>query len=187
MLLKKYGGLYLDSDIIVMKDLISIIEKLNDFDFVGFGCTGFNCKYGYANPSNWLLASRPNTKLMNMILHEQLEIINKNNNNNTNLDYHDIGKNLIWKSLNYLIITENYEYFHYPNTIDGTRDVNGNWVDSDIIFSNNPIQYDIDINDFFIYVLYYSNINDDIKNMSREELLNKKMNFSKCAKIALNC
>ena len=47
MLLKKYGGLYLDSDIIVLKDPIDIINKLECYDFVGFGCTGTICFNSY--------------------------------------------------------------------------------------------------------------------------------------------
>lgn len=61
ILLYKYGGIYLDSDIIVLKDPNEIMDKLKKYDFIGFGCTGYECKDGYGNPSNWLLASRPNT------------------------------------------------------------------------------------------------------------------------------
>ena len=57
----------MDMDILVLKDLSQIIDKLQKYDFVGFGCTGYKCKYGYGKPSNWLLASKPKTKLMENI------------------------------------------------------------------------------------------------------------------------
>ena len=46
MLLYKYGGIYMDADVIVLRNPIEIINKLKEFDFVGFGCTGEICTYG---------------------------------------------------------------------------------------------------------------------------------------------
>lgn len=180
MLLYKYGGIYLDSDIIVMRDLIEIIDKLKKHEFVGFGCTGNICKSGYGRPSNWILASRPYAKIMGLILKSQLLKLDSNEL----IDYHDIGKILIWSSLDKLINEEDYEYYHYPNTVDGTRDINGHWITSDIVFSNTPIIYDNDIN-FLFYVFYNSNISNTIKKMSKKELLDKNWNFTKYVKRAL--
>ena len=50
LLLYKYGGLYVDADTIVLRDPIEIIHKLQKYDFVGFGCTGNRCNYGYGKP-----------------------------------------------------------------------------------------------------------------------------------------
>ena len=38
ILLYKYGGIWIDADTIVIKDLTPIINKLKKYDFVGFGC-----------------------------------------------------------------------------------------------------------------------------------------------------
>lgn len=179
MLLYKYGGIYIDSDTIVMKDLSDIIDKLKTFDFVGFGCTGYICKDGYGKPSNWILASRPKTMLMKKILDKQLELIKKP------IDYHDIGKLLIWEVLDEMIKNHNYKYYQYPNTVDGTRDKNGKWVTSDTVFSSIPIEYDDD-SKFLFYVFYNHDMDSSIKRLSKKELLSKNWNFTKYLKKALN-
>lgn len=180
MLLYKYGGLYLDSDIIVMTDLKEIIDKLKKYDFVGFGCTGTTCKNGYSKPSNWTLGARPNSYLMACIMNRQLELLNKQEI----FEYHNLGKEVIWFCLDKLIKEQDYEYYHYDNTVDGTRDKEGHWVDSARVFSNEQIEYD-NIDDFLFYVFYNSNINNKIKNMSENDLLNKDWNFTKMIKKSL--
>ena len=178
MLLYKYGGIYLDSDIIVLKNPVEIMDKLKKYDFVGFGCTGYECKHGHGNPSNWLLASRPNTNLMGNILNKQLEIIKKNKK----LDYHDIGKMLIWQELDNLFKQE-YEYYHYPNTIDGTRDKNGKWVTTQRLFSNEKIEYDNEEN--MLFCVYYNSSDMNINKLTRNEILSKDWNITKFIKKSL--
>jgi len=173
LLMYKYGGIYIDVDILVLKNLIPIIDKLKEYDYVGFGCTGNTCKMGAGRPSNWILCSRPKTKLMKNILnhyYEKLQKINKNKNTNNMIDYHDLGKLLIWEELDKLIDNENYKYYHYPNLYDGTRDINGNWVSMLRLFSNENIIYDKPDELMFI-VLYNSDATDEIKKLTKEELL----------------
>ena len=122
MLLYKYGGLYIDADTIVLKDPIEIMHKLTKYDYVGFGCSGNNCKYGYMKPSNGILASRPNTYLMGHILMSILKKIK----NQTKLNYFDVGKYIIWNELKKI---EEYEYYHYSNNYDG-RSLRSNSRDS---------------------------------------------------------
>jgi hypothetical protein len=174
MLLYKYGGIYMDCDIIVLRDPIEIINKLEFYDFVGFGCTGSICQYGYGHPSNWILASKKNTKLMKNILDTLLNKIETQDK----FEYHDLGKMVIWKELKKLISNENYTYYHYPNKIDGTRDKNGYWITSNRIFSDKEINYEDEDNMMFL-ILYNSNIGDNIKKMSKERLLSEKNNYVK--------
>jgi hypothetical protein len=182
-LLYNYGGLYMDMDIIVLKDLKDIIKKLDKYDFVGFGCTGYKCKYGYGNPSNWLLVSKPKTILMKNILNEyekKLEEFNKTDNKNLKKNYFDFGKYIIWKELD-ILIKEGYEYYHYPNTVDGTRDKNGEWVTMSRLFSNKYIDYDKP-NDLFMVVLYNSDLDDfdkTCRQKTKDELLKQDINFTK--------
>lgn len=179
LLLYKYGGLYLDMDILVQKDLKEIMDKLKKYDFVGFGCTGARCKYGYGKPSNWLLASRKNTLLMKNILENyenKLKELNLNKSSQTG--YFDFGKYIIWEELEKLI-KNGYSYYHYPNTVDGTRDINGNWVTMGRLFSDKYIEYDNPDN-LLMVVLYNSDLDDfdkKYRNMSKEELLKTNINF----------
>jgi len=177
MLLYKYGGIYLDADTIVLRDPIEIMDKLKKHDFVGFGCTGTKCKNGYGEPSNWILASRPHSILIAKVLENQLNQINNINK----FDYHDLGKLVIWKELKELINNQNYEYYHYDNKIDGSRDKYGNWINSDIVFSNQKIEYD-DENNMIFFVYYNSNISNDIKQISENDLMNKDWNITKFLK-----
>ena len=180
LLLFKYGGLYMDADTICMRDPIEIIDKLATFDFVGFGCTMQGCQNGYREPSNWVLASRPNGILMSKVLQNLLYKLNTQ----TTFDYHDLGKLVIWEELGKLINNYNYKYFHYPSKVDGSRDKNGLWIDSDVIFSNTKIDYE-DENNFIFYVFYSTGMSPEIKNLNEEELLNKDWNYTKFLKKSL--
>jgi hypothetical protein len=174
MLLYKYGGIYLDTDTIVLRDPIEIMDKLKKYDFVGFGCTGVKCTYGYGEPSNWILAAKPHSILMAKVLENQLNQINNKNK----FDYHDLGKLVIWKELKDLINNQNYEYYHYENKIDGSRDKYGDWINSNIVFSNKPIEYDEEDNMIF-FVYYNSNISNYIKQISENDLMKKDWNITK--------
>lgn len=179
MLMYKYGGLYLDSDIIVLNDLSDINDKLKKFDFIGFGCTGATCFDGYSKPSNWAMASRPNSILMGRILQNIKQTITKKQS----LDYHEIGKMVLWEELEKLANNDDYKYYHYPSTIDGTRDSDGAWVTNDRIFSNEPIKY---TNDLLFFTVYNSGIGSNVKKLTREQILNKNWNFTKYINIGLN-
>lgn len=182
MLLYKYGGIYMDADVIVLRNPIEIIDKLKEYDFVGFGCTGNKCKNGYGQPSNWILASRANTILMGNILQNLINKLKKHRESDK-FDYHDLGKLIIWEELNKLIKI-GYKYYHYPNTVDGTRDKQGNWITDDKIFSNVKIDYDDEKNMMFL-ILYNSEMSNDIKKMSKNDILNKDWNYTKFIKRAL--
>ena len=42
-LLYKYGGIWIDSDTIVIKDMKPLWDKTKKYEFIGFGCTGYHC------------------------------------------------------------------------------------------------------------------------------------------------
>lgn len=70
-LLEKYGGIWIDADTIIMKDISPILEKLQKYDFVGFGCHYGDkiCRDnsdGYPRPATWVMASRRHGKLMKL-------------------------------------------------------------------------------------------------------------------------
>ena len=182
LLLYKYGGLYMDTDIIVLQDLKDIAGKLSQYDFVGFGCTGDTCKYGYGMPSNWLMASRPNTELIKNCIKNATKKMSSNKNVfNKNDDYHGLGKKIIWEELSKM---NNYKYFHYHSDYDGTRDINGNWVNMDRMFSNEIIKYS-DPKKMMFIVLYNSDANDNYKNMKMGDILKSNMNISNYIKKSL--
>lgn len=178
MLLYKYGGLYVDADTIVLRNPYEIIKKLDEHEYVGFGCTGDICTYGYNNPSNGIMAARPHSFLMGKVLDNVLKKIK----NQSNFNYFDIGKLLIWEELKNI---DDYDYYHYPNKFDGTRDKDGNWITNDIIFSNRTINYE-DENNMIFFIMYNSLISDMLNNMSESELLSKDWNYTKFLKKGLH-
>jgi hypothetical protein len=179
LLLKKYGGLYLDADIIVLNDLGDIIDKLRDNDYIGFGCTGYRCTNGYGRPSNWAMGSKANgimiTRLKNHIENMLDSITEKE------IDYHTFGKLAIWKILNELINNENYKYYHYDSEKIGTRDIDGRWITNDMLVCNKKIKFCNEDNLYFI-VFYNSDaekiLDNYFKNKTKEDLLNDNSNIS---------
>lgn len=173
MLLYKYGGLYLDADIVCLKSLTPIIDKLKEYDFVGFGCSEeiANKKACYGKPSNWCLASRKGTKLFKTIINKQLDIINKNKSL-LKSDYHAIGKKVIWDSI------KGHKYFHYMD-VDGSRDINGEWITTTDLFSNKKIEYK-NPNDM-LFCVYYNSHKEviDTNKLTKEEIMNSNWTITK--------
>lgn len=181
-LLYKFGGLYIDADTIVMRDPIEIIYKLYDYDYVGFGCayTGGQCINGYGKPSNGIMASLPKGILITNIYNN---LINKLKTNKK-WNYYDLGKYVIWEELDLLIKYHNYNYYHFSNEYDSSRDINNNWIETSILFSNEHIHYKNFKNIFFI-ILYNSQMKN-LNKLSKEEILNSNTNVSKFFKLSLN-
>ncbi len=158
-LLYKYGGIWIDADIIIMQDLEPVFKKLDEgYDYVGFGCTGAQCSNGKFRPSNWVIASRPNGVLMKTVLdklNEKLNARDKNKEENEDT-YHDYGKIVIWQALDDLR-PQGYDYYHFTSEYDGTRDINRNWVHTPNFFKNDPTNL-LDENKVMFVVLYNSEI-----------------------------
>jgi hypothetical protein len=132
VLLYLYGGIWIDADTIILKDFDMIFDKLDkDQDFIGFGCTSEKCFNGKPRPSNWTLASRQKGILMEKTLNK---LNKKLTNKNQNFKYFDLGKITIWESLEDLKIN-GYDYYHVPSSYDGTRDINGDWINTNNHFS----------------------------------------------------
>ncbi|ARF09082.1 capsular polysaccharide synthesis protein [Catovirus CTV1] len=180
-LLYKYGGLYIDADTLVMRDPIEIIDKTNYYDYVGFGCTGEKCNYGYGKPSNGIMASRPQGKLMSKVLDN---LIKKLTVERKRWDYFDLGKFIIWEELEKLMKNDNYQYYHYTNDYDGTRDIDGNWIETSYLFTNKPIRYKNPEN--LIFIILYNSQMKELKNLSRDEILNSNVNISTFIKKSLD-
>lgn len=163
-LLYKYGGIWIDADIIVMKDFDLIFQKLDEgYDYVGFGCTGMTCSFGYFRPSNWVMASKPNSILMKLCLDKLNYKLDNRNKNETQNDttYHDYGKIILWNSLDELK-HNGYKYYHFSSEFDGARDINKNWIHVDNFFSTNKTLF-LNESKLLFVVLYNSEISSNPK------------------------
>jgi hypothetical protein len=162
-LLNKFGGVWIDADIIIMSDIKPIFDKLDEgYDYVGFGCTGYECSYGYSKPSNWVMASQPNGLLMNKCLEKlNKKLDNRDKKYNTltsDLTYHDYGKIIIWESLDELAKSPiKYNYYHFSSEYDGTRDNLNHWIHFPNFFSTTPTTF-LNESKLLFVVLYNSEI-----------------------------
>ena len=129
-LLKKYGGIWLDSDLIVLSNLRPVFENLcrtGDGDFAGFGCTlGLHqphrpCRDNYRHPSNWAMASIAGGKLVSWCAKEADRMLDTMRSGESRRDdgdsvhskhYASFGRDLIAK---YLQKHPSFEYYHVPS------------------------------------------------------------------------
>lgn len=184
LLLHRYGGLYIDADMIVMKDLKEVADKLDKYDYVGFGHHNGKTvnEKNKITPKNWLMVSRSKGVFITSLLKNIITALQSKNE----LKYHSLGKYLIQKTLNNLL-SKNYQYYHYSSDFDGTRDLHNNVISTEQIFSHEKIEYK-NIDKLFVILL--SNWHVDkmktIKKMSEEEILSGNTNFAHFVKHSLS-
>lgn len=187
-LLHKYGGIWIDSDTIVMKNLMPIMDKLNSgYDYVGFGCSDEKCFSGYGKPSNGVMCSKVNSDLMKSVLDD----LDYKLDNKDTFGYFDLGKFTIWENIKKL---NNYNYYHYDASYDGSRDKNLVWVNVDNHISKTPTILLNEDNLFFVFLENNKFMGDNVKynffsKLNKDDILNgdywisdifrKSMNYQK--------
>jgi len=140
-LLEKYGGIWIDADILVIKCICPFYKNLEQNDYVGFGC-GHDmntCKktlYGYSKPLNWFMISKKETPFIKCVKNRALEKINESNANNKPLPYHSIGKVILSECYNELNKENNkWSYKHIPSKCQ-EFDTKGNKLNNILIDFN---------------------------------------------------
>lgn len=187
-LLKEYGGVWLDADVIVFRSLDKLFTFLNEYDFIGFGCHYMDCNrsmYGYPKPANWVIGSPKNGKLMTNCLLEANKILT-NNPSKLKRQYHCIGRELLWSQINKLILLDkSWKYYHF-NSKCIERDSNGEKLINKRFISNEEI--DQQCKKKFIFMPVYNTapgFPEWFTNMSEGEILKSDILFSKLIKYAL--
>lgn len=133
-LMSKYGGLWLPPWIIIFKPLTIILEKLESYSIVVFGCPNRYLRCSEQSyPNIEVFASRPN-----IILWDKLKNNLISNNKvflNSSYDFYNTGRCLFWKIFrNHLNII-----YQFNSKYDGTRDYNGKLITNQELFSINNI------------------------------------------------
>ena len=119
-LLEKYGGVWIDADILVIRCICPFYNKLENNDYVGFGC-GYDmntCKstlYGYSKPLNWFMISKKNTDFIKCVRETAYNKIEETNINNQRLPYHSLGKVILSECYDKLNKETNWSYAHIPS------------------------------------------------------------------------
>ncbi len=181
LLLNKYGGIWIDADIICLKCLCPLYNQLmnSNKDYMGFGC-GRNTKScslnpnGKGDPTNWLMISKPNTKFMNCVVNNcQKTVLNKDK-----FSYHGIGKNLLKKCIQKM--DKDWDYIHISSTCQ-EYDTNGNKLNN--IFEDFQIEDCMKERYFFPLYNTAPGYPDWFKNLSKNELFNNQNVNKKLKKI----
>lgn len=187
-LLQKYGGIWLDSDIIVFKSLSELFSLLDNYDFIGFGCHFKNCNinsYGYPKPANWVIGSRKNGILITRCLEKANRML-ITNPEMMRINYHCLGRELLWSQIDYLLKSNiKWKYYHF-NSKCIERDSYGRKIYNSRHISNEEI--DNRCKDKFIFIPIYNTapgFPDWFINMSEQELLKSDILFSKLINYSL--
>jgi hypothetical protein len=126
-LLSRYGGLFLDADVLVVCDLTPHMHKLQDHDFVAFGRTEDGSSPQQPKPLTWAMASRPNGQLVtlarqrcNWILDNKRSAVLQDDTNSTFL----FGTRMLWDCMAILRRTNtsqhSWKHFHVTSVCAGS-------------------------------------------------------------------
>jgi hypothetical protein len=180
-LLYTYGGIWLDSDIIVFKSLEPLMEKLDKYDYIGSGCNDNNCnKTGYPKPSNWMMISKKNTKFMKMCIDECDTILNSSKN----INYHKLGRELLWKNIN-ILKCSGWDYYHLSSICMERDSKNIKYRNKRLISKE---EVDNKCNNQYLVPIYNTapGFPQWFKDMNEDDHLKNNILFSKLLKKALN-
>lgn len=159
LLLYKYGGIWLDADTIVMKDLSPVINKLQNYDLIASGCTGKICQTG--KPSNGFLVANKKS----IILKRAIRLCLKKIKHDKIKNYFSLGKLVLWK------VIKKYQdkFYHYESSYVASRDIHGKWISPRRQLKNRHIPVK---NNMFCITLYNSNYPRYFKSLTSQDILN---------------
>lgn len=187
-LLYKYGGIWIDSDTIVIKDMKPLWNKTKKYEFIGFGCTGYHCnsvESGYPRPSNWVLISRKGGLLMKECLKEA-DLLIKDKPYIFKYKYHIMGRMLLWTKIKELLKTKKWDYLHMPSKCIERDSIGNKYVNNRLISDQ---EYDKKCKGKIYFLPIYNTapgFPEWFLNLSKDELLKSNMLISEMFKYALN-
>ncbi|MBC8225792.1 MAG: hypothetical protein H8E74_01455 [Gammaproteobacteria bacterium] len=190
-LLLHYGGIWLDADTVVMRNLTPLLQLLRYNEFVGFGChysaekckTSFN---GYPLPANWVMVARANSELFNRYKQVLDQMINTHDKEYFKNNYHAIGREMLRESVVYMQKKQPFWDYKHVTSRCYERDSSGvKWENKRFISNEN-----IDANclpDFMFVPVYNTSpgFPEWFRNMSAEEILKTNYLFAKMLRFAL--
>lgn len=115
-LLHKYGGMWIDADTIIMRDLSPLFDKLRDYDYLGWGCQYKDCrKTGYPKPSIWFMVSRKGTKLIKKCI-DNCDTLLDRAGKGERINYFELGRVNLWKCIQEMKKEKpGWDYYHFDS------------------------------------------------------------------------
>lgn len=181
LLLYNYGGIWLDADTIVFKDLIPIIKKLKDpnITLVGFGCStmSINNKCKRTMPSNGVMAAKKGCPIIKKYIEKcDYKLKHKKDLN----DYYAMGKYLLWESINEV----NKGFYLFDLRYDNQINFGGGWFSPKHHVMKHKLKL-IDKKRILFTYLYNSNYSNEIRKMSKSDILKSDMIMSQMFRLSL--
>lgn len=173
-LLERYGGVWLDADIILLRNIAESIEPfISDNDFVGYGRE-------YGKPSINFMACRPHCRLMKSQVDAISETLDQKRKKffkrKIKLQWTAIGHDLLWD------FAKDYSYYHHE--MKSVAPVF--WSDWEVFFRR-----DISVESYlsenpYMFMLYNDFMYKPLKDLSAQNILEDDMLISKIFRYALH-
>lgn len=189
-LLYKYGGIWIDFDTIIIKDLLPIYNLLRKYDYIGFGCYYNNkiClkKTGYPNPANWVLISRKKNIMFKKCIDECDRLLDKYSANFFKKNYHIFGKNLLPMAIKFCHDNiPDWKYLHFPSKCI-ERNSSGIKLTNELLISNSEIDTNCKKHYYFVPIYNTSpGFPSWFKNLSKVNIIKSNTLISKLFRYAL--
>lgn len=126
-LLRDYGGVWIDADILTLKSLKPIYEQLetSTYDYYGFGC-GLDppdADKGKYHPTNWLMMSKKGGRFITHLCRKVDDIlesasarVRSGKKETFELEYHGIGKDALHATMVEIRqMDPDWDYLHFPS------------------------------------------------------------------------
>jgi len=160
-LLYQYGGVWLDSDTILLRNIDEAIEPfIEKYDYIGYGRE-------QGKPSIGFMASKQGCKLLEMHLTEVARVLRRKFWKQVplfpvKLGWSEIGYDILWK------IANKYDYYHHERNMFAPT----GWSDWKYFFRT-----DVNIEKYlshnpYAVVLYNKMMYDSLKNLSIQDIIN---------------
>ena len=190
-ILYHYGGIWLDQ-CLVMRDLSMFINKLKEYEVIGFGCDDdiYRCNLDKYRPRNDILVARNKTKLMYRC-YKDMSYILTHYYNFPSFKFNNGASQILWNNLDLLQNESNNKniFYQFNSEYDGTRDYNNKIITAENLVSLNYTKF-LDEKNLYLVVINHEPLykNFDFQWFIRldvDQLLSSNMWFSFLYRMAM--
>lgn len=166
-LLHDYGGIWLDSDIVLMREIAPAVEiPGDDHDYIG-------CGIEVGKPSIWFMAAQPGCRLLARQLEAVTRVLaekeRRQPNGKIELRWAEIGYDILWK------LTGGYPYHHHPFRQFAPII----WSDWKVFFREDLSVDEYLAHDPFAVMLYNKFMFEPLERVSEQQILSRDWLLSK--------
>ena len=186
-ILYTYGGIWLVPNMILFKNIDYIETKLQEFNFVAFGCSNnkYMCNNNHLSPNLGVFASQKGNPLMKHCFTKINEYFN--DNINYNYEFQNDIKNIILDELKHMVNNNIIKYYQIDSYHNGKRDSKNKLIKVDNLLSTNNTVFRYE--PVFVLIdrdeLDKNSIYSWFNNMNKEQIINSNLWISSLFRKAL--